>query len=105
MTHTIRTIRCTLHGFVASQATHGFEWSQHPEETSGWMIRFIDYSLRAIRHHAEDDAAGAPSAQIISLCLEKMMDIQPAPGAQIRRLHARTHQVAPHLLIEVAPSA
>ena len=48
MVHAIRTIRCTLHGFAALQASDGFQWSGDPDETFGWMIRFIDHGLRAI---------------------------------------------------------
>jgi AcrR family transcriptional regulator len=48
MTHAIRTIRCTLHGFAALQASDGFQWSGDPDETFDWMIRFIDRGLRAI---------------------------------------------------------
>jgi len=48
MTHALRTIRSTLHGFAALQAAHGFQWSGDPEETFRWMIRFIDHGLRAI---------------------------------------------------------
>jgi hypothetical protein len=48
MVRAIRTIRCTLHGFAALQASDGFQWSGDPDETFGWMIRFIDHGLRAI---------------------------------------------------------
>ena len=47
MTHAIRTIRSTLHGFAALQAFDGFRWSGDPDETFDWMIRFIDRGLRA----------------------------------------------------------
>jgi len=45
--HAIRTIRCTLHGFAALQASDGFQWSGDPDETFDWLIRFIDRGLRA----------------------------------------------------------
>jgi AcrR family transcriptional regulator len=48
LVHAIRTIRCTLHGFAALQASDGFQWSGDPDETFGWMIRFIDRGLRAV---------------------------------------------------------
>jgi AcrR family transcriptional regulator len=48
MVHAIRTIRCTLHGFAALQASDGFQWSGDPDATFDWMIRFIDRGLRAI---------------------------------------------------------
>jgi AcrR family transcriptional regulator len=46
--HAIRTIRCTLHGFAALQASNGFQWSGDPDETFDWMIGFIDRGLHAI---------------------------------------------------------
>jgi AcrR family transcriptional regulator len=48
MVHAIRTIRCTLHGFAALQASNGFQWSGDPGETFDWMIGFIDRGLHAI---------------------------------------------------------
>jgi AcrR family transcriptional regulator len=48
MDHAIRTIRCTIHGFAALQASSGFQWSGDPDESFDWMIRFIDGGLRAI---------------------------------------------------------
>jgi hypothetical protein len=48
MDHAIRTIRCTIHGFAALQASNGFRWSGDPDESFDWMIRFIDGGLRAI---------------------------------------------------------
>jgi hypothetical protein len=48
MDHAIRTIRCTIHGFAALQASNGFQWSGDPDESFDWMIRFIDSGLRAI---------------------------------------------------------
>jgi hypothetical protein len=47
MDHAIRTIRCTIHGFAALQASNGFQWSGDPDESFDWMIRFIDGGLRA----------------------------------------------------------
>jgi AcrR family transcriptional regulator len=48
MDHAIRTIRCTIHGFAALQASNGFQWSGEPDDSFDWMIRFIDSGLRAI---------------------------------------------------------
>jgi AcrR family transcriptional regulator len=48
MVHAIRTLRCTLHGFAALQASNGFQWTGNPDETFDWMIRFIDHGLRAV---------------------------------------------------------
>ncbi len=47
MDHAMRTIRCTIHGFAALQASNGFQWSGDPEDSFDWMIRFIDGGLRA----------------------------------------------------------
>lgn len=47
MTHAIRTIRSTIHGFAALQAVRGFQWSGDPDETFAWMTRFIDEGLRS----------------------------------------------------------
>jgi AcrR family transcriptional regulator len=46
--HAIRTLRCTIHGFALLQAASGFQWSNDPEESFAWMIRFIDAGLRAV---------------------------------------------------------
>lgn len=52
MVDAIRTIRCTMHGFAALQATDGFQWSGDPGKTFDWMIHFIDGGLRAARSPA-----------------------------------------------------
>ena len=44
--HAIRTIRCTIHGFAMLEASGGFQWSNDPDESFEWMIRFIDRGLR-----------------------------------------------------------
>ncbi|MGH3492197.1 MAG: TetR/AcrR family transcriptional regulator [Sciscionella sp.] len=46
--HAIRTLRCTIHGFALLQSTNAFQWSNDPDESFEWMIRFIDVGLRAI---------------------------------------------------------
>ena len=46
--HAIRSLRCTVHGFAALQAAHGFQWSNDPDESFTWMITFADAGLRAI---------------------------------------------------------
>lgn len=45
MTHAIRTLRCTFHGFAALQAAQGFQWAGDPEESFQWMISFLDRGL------------------------------------------------------------
>jgi len=46
MDHAIRTIRCTIHGFAMLEAAGGFQWSNDPDESFEWMIRFVDRGLR-----------------------------------------------------------
>jgi AcrR family transcriptional regulator len=46
--HAIRTLRCTIHGFALLQAANAFQWSNDPDESFEWMIRFIDAGLRAV---------------------------------------------------------
>jgi len=45
MDHAIRTIRCTIHGFAMLEAAGGFQWSNDPDESFEWMIRFVDRGL------------------------------------------------------------
>jgi AcrR family transcriptional regulator len=46
--HAIRMLRCTLHGYALLQAADAFHWSNDPDETVAWMIRFFDLGLTAI---------------------------------------------------------
>jgi AcrR family transcriptional regulator len=46
MTHAIRTIRSTMHGFAILEASGGFQWDADPDESFEWMIGFIDRGLR-----------------------------------------------------------
>lgn len=50
--HAIRTLRCTIHGFALLQAANGFQWSNDPDDSFDWMIKFIDAGLRALGDHA-----------------------------------------------------
>ena len=47
MTHAIRTIRSTIHGFAVLEASRGFQWDADPDESFEWMIRFVDRGLRS----------------------------------------------------------
>jgi AcrR family transcriptional regulator len=49
MTHAIRTIRSTLHGFAILEISRGFQWDADPDESFQWMIGFIDRGLRSGR--------------------------------------------------------
>ncbi|WP_327205490.1 MULTISPECIES: TetR-like C-terminal domain-containing protein [unclassified Rathayibacter] len=45
--HAIRMLRSTLHGFAALETSNGFPMSPDVEESSAWMVDFIDRGLRA----------------------------------------------------------
>lgn len=47
MTHAIRTIRSTMHGFAMLEASRGFQWEADPEQSFEWMISFVDRGLRS----------------------------------------------------------
>jgi AcrR family transcriptional regulator len=46
--HAIRALRCLIHGFATLQAANAFQWSNDPDDSYAWMIRFVDAGLRAI---------------------------------------------------------
>jgi AcrR family transcriptional regulator len=46
--HAIRMVRCTVHGYAMLQAADSFQWSNDPDESVEWMIRFVDAGLIAI---------------------------------------------------------
>ncbi|WP_315837610.1 TetR-like C-terminal domain-containing protein [Bradyrhizobium prioriisuperbiae] len=46
--HAIRVLRCTIHGYAMLQAANGFQWSNDPDESVRWMIRFFDAGLNAV---------------------------------------------------------
>jgi AcrR family transcriptional regulator len=46
--HAIRLLRCTIHGYAMLQAANGFQWSNDPDESVAWMIRFFDAGLKAV---------------------------------------------------------
>ena len=46
--HAIRMLRCTIHGFALLQAANAFHWSNDPDESVAWMIRFVDAGLTAV---------------------------------------------------------
>jgi hypothetical protein len=41
-------LRCTIHGYAALQSADGFQWSNDPNESVAWMIRFFDAGLTAV---------------------------------------------------------
>jgi AcrR family transcriptional regulator len=46
--HAIRMLRCMIHGYALLQAANGFQWSNDPDESVTWMIRFVDTGLTAV---------------------------------------------------------
>jgi AcrR family transcriptional regulator len=46
--HAIRTLRSLIHGFALLQAASGFQWSNDPDESFAWMVRFVDEGLRGM---------------------------------------------------------
>jgi AcrR family transcriptional regulator len=50
--HAIRMLRCMIHGYALLQAANGFQWSNDPEESVAWMIRFVDAGLTAVGDNA-----------------------------------------------------
>jgi AcrR family transcriptional regulator len=46
--HAIRAMRCLIHGWAMLQAASGFQWSNDPEESFAWMVKFVDAGLRGM---------------------------------------------------------
>ncbi|MFD4676374.1 TetR/AcrR family transcriptional regulator [Lentzea sp. NPDC058450] len=46
MTHALRALRSTFHGFANLEATNGFQWSTDVGESFEWLIDLIDHGLR-----------------------------------------------------------
>jgi AcrR family transcriptional regulator len=46
--HAVRALRCVIHGFAMLQAANAFQWSNDPDESFAWMIRFVDAGLRGM---------------------------------------------------------
>ena len=46
--HAIRMLRCTMHGYAVLKASNAFLWSNDPDESLAWMIRFMDAGLRKV---------------------------------------------------------
>ena len=46
--HAIRMLRCTMHGYAVLKASNAFQWSNDPDESVAWMIRFIDAGLTKV---------------------------------------------------------
>jgi AcrR family transcriptional regulator len=52
MDHAIRTLRCMVHGYAMLQAGNGFQWSNDPDQTAEWMVRFVDAGLKTLAAQA-----------------------------------------------------
>lgn len=50
--HAIRTLRCTIHGFALLQRANGFQWSNDPDDSFTWMVRFFDAGLQKVGQRA-----------------------------------------------------
>jgi AcrR family transcriptional regulator len=50
--HAIRMLYCMIHGYALLQAARAFLWSNDPDESVAWMIRFVDAGLTAIGGNA-----------------------------------------------------
>ena len=50
--HAIRMLYCMIHGYALLQAANAFQWSNDPDESVAWMIRFVDAGLTAIGGNA-----------------------------------------------------
>jgi hypothetical protein len=37
-----------IHGYALLQAANAFQWSNDPDESVAWMIRFVDAGLTAV---------------------------------------------------------
>ncbi|HEX4832446.1 MAG TPA: WHG domain-containing protein [Trebonia sp.] len=46
--HTVRALRCSVHGFALLQVSDGFQWGNDQDESFDWMIRLTDLGLRSI---------------------------------------------------------
>ncbi len=46
--HAIRILRCTMHGYAVLKASNAFQWSNDPDESVAWMIRYIDAGLTKV---------------------------------------------------------
>ena len=51
--HAVRALRCVIHGFAMLQAANAFQWSNDPDESFAWMIRFVDAGLRGMGEQHE----------------------------------------------------
>jgi AcrR family transcriptional regulator len=51
--HAIRMLRCLTHGYATLQAANAFQWSNDPNASVAWMIRFVDAGLTALGHNAQ----------------------------------------------------
>jgi AcrR family transcriptional regulator len=50
--HAVRMLRCMIHGYALLQVADGFQWSNDPDESVAWMIRFVDAGLTAVGSNA-----------------------------------------------------
>lgn len=91
MTHAIRFIRSTMHGFVMLEASGGFQWDPEPDQSFSWMIAFIDRGLRQPELSGQADAADAPADH---------RQVNVFPGLAVQEGPDPAGEVGPRLRVE-----
>jgi AcrR family transcriptional regulator len=62
MTHALRLIRATMHGFAMLETSGGFQWAPEPDQSFTWIIGFIDRGLRTQQPPRQAESAAQPDA-------------------------------------------
>lgn len=62
MTHAIRAVRCTLHGYAVLQSGSAFQWNDDAEESFGRIITFMDRGLRGWPNPTAGEPADSSAA-------------------------------------------
>ena len=82
--HAVRMLRCTVHGFAMLQSVNGFHWSNDPDESVAWMIRFFDAGLTLIGDKPPDRSVKARAVQHAPPALCCVVAQTPAPAVAKR---------------------
>jgi AcrR family transcriptional regulator len=62
--HAIRMLRCTIHGYAMLRVADGFQWSNDPDESVAWMIRFFDAGLTTVGDNARKKTGGKGESRV-----------------------------------------
>jgi len=54
--HAVRTVRCLIQGYASLRAADAFQWSNDPDESMDWMVRFIHAGLVQMGRAHDGDA-------------------------------------------------